>query len=244
MYHLLIVEDEAFVRSGIRRLVDYDRLRIDQIFEAEDGQEAWDIFQREEIHIVLTDINMPAMDGITLSALIKEAAPDTHIIFLTGYNEFDYAVSALKMGADDYLLKPVSKDDIETILEKVTEQMDQKKTEQHLHRLVSHSPAAELGELIRGRLSDKDFNLKIFAEELGFSPNHLSKRIKEELGQPFQNYLISERIKQAQILLLTTDMKNYEIAEKVGFDDVNYFSHRFKLETGITPRQYKKEHLL
>lgn len=240
MYQLLIAEDEAFVRRGIRSLVDYERLQISQIFEAEDGQAAWEIFQREEIHIVLTDINMPVLDGITLSTLIKEKRPDTHIIFLTGYNEFDYAVSALKMGADDYLLKPASRADIEAILQKVVDKLTLSKKQAHIQTLMREASTSDIREAIQAQLSDPGLSLKGLAEALGFSPGHLSKRIKDELGQPFQNYLIAERIRQAKLLLLTTAMKNYEIAEAVGFGDINYFSHRFKLETGMTPKQFRQ----
>lgn len=240
MYHLLIAEDESFVRRGIRSLVDYESLQISRIFEAEDGQAAWEIFQQEEIHIVLTDINMPVLDGITLSTLIKETRPETHIIFLTGYNEFDYAVSALKMGADDYLLKPASREDIEAILQKVIDKLALMKKQEHIQTLLSEASTSDIKEAIQAQLPDPDFSLKSLADELGFSPSHLSKRIKDELGQPFQNYLIAERIRQAKLLLLTTSMKNYEIAESVGFRDINYFSHRFKLETGLTPKQFRQ----
>ena len=63
---------------------------------------------------------------------------------------------------------------------------------------------------------------------------------KKELGLPFQDYLVRERVKQAKLLLLTTDLKIYEIAEKVGFEDMNYFTQRFKQIAGVTPRQFKK----
>ena len=78
------------------------------------------------------------------------------------------------------------------------------------------------------------------AFQLGFSPSYLSVLIKKELGLPFQDYLIQERMKKAKLLLLTTDLKIYEIAEQVGFDDMNYFSQRFKQVVGLTPRQFKK----
>lgn len=275
MFNLLIVEDEYLIRRGICTLLDYTSLEIAQVFEAADGQKAWEIFKREEIHIVVTDINMPKLDGLKLAALIKEDKPETHLIFLTGYNEFDYAVSALKMKADDYLLKPVSKKDIEEILTQIISKMKARQKQQKLHSALNETLSKDLGKLtgnqdlstnlpslaldentqimdknhllasiqksIEENIGNKDFSLKTLAKELGFSPNYLSKRIKDELGFPFQNYLIAERIKKAKLLLLTTDLKNYEIAEAIGFEDMNYFNHRFKLETGLTPRQFKKD---
>ncbi|MEY8461955.1 response regulator transcription factor [Streptococcus merionis] len=242
MYGLLIAEDEPLVRKGIRNLIDYSQFDIHIVEEAADGREAWQIFQEKPIDIVLTDINMPHLDGISLAQLIKEREPRTHVVFLTGYDEFDYALSALKLGADDYLLKPFSKTDVEQILSQILLHLRQAQTEIEVKELVEGKHHSSLGQAIQERLSDPNLTLKNLADQLGFSANYLSQLIKNDVGQPFQHYLIAERIRKAKLLLLTTDLKIYEIAEQVGFEDMNYFSQRFKLETGKTPRQFRKEH--
>ena len=240
MYSLLIVEDEYLVRQGIRSLVDFERFQIDQINEAKDGVEAWDFIEKHQPDIVLTDINMPRMNGIQLAQLIKEAYPHIHLVFLTGYDEFDYALSAVKLGADDYLLKPFSKADIEEMLAKVVKGLRKEEKEERVQRLIETNEQSMLEQAIQERLGDVDLSLKSLGNQLGFSPNYLSVLIKKELGISFQQYLIQERIKKAKLLLLTTDLKIYEIAEQVGFEDINYFSQRFKQIEGITPRQFKK----
>lgn len=241
MFGLLIVEDEPIVRQGIQHLIPYEQFQIDHVFVASDGVEAWDIFQKENIDIVLTDINMPQMDGITLSKLIKEYKQQTRIIFLTGYNMFDYALKALKLGADDYLLKPFSKSDIEIILKKTVSKLKEVAQQKELQQLIEDGPTSKIEKQIEQHLADQNFSRDMLADILGFSPNYLSKLMKEHLGMSFQNYLIARRIAKAKLLLLTTSLKNYEIAEAVGFDDMNYFCHRFKLEVGMTPREFKKE---
>ena len=76
---------------------------------------------------------------------------------------------------------------------------------------------------------------------MGFSPTYLSSLIKKELGLPFQDYLVRERVKQAKLLLLTTDLKIlWRSQKKVGFEDMNYFTQRFKQIAGVTPRHFKK----
>ena len=174
MYAIMIVEDEELIRQGLTSLVDYEQFGMAVINQAENGREAWEKFQEQPADILLTDINMPQMNGLDLAHLVKEQSPSCHIIFLTGYDDFEFARKAIKLGADDYLLKPFSKDDIEEMLAKVKGKLDQ------------------------------------------------------------------ERMKKAQLLLLTTDLKIYEIADQVGFEDMNYFSQRFKQVVGVTPRQYKK----
>lgn len=240
MYSIIIVEDEYLVRQGIASLVDYEQFGMQVIAQAENGIEAWQKFQENPADILLTDINMPQMNGLELAKLVREQAPKCHIVFLTGYDDFDYARTAIKLGADDYLLKPFSKDDVEEMLAKLQTKLDKERKKAQIQNLVDQGQRSELEEAIHARLADSELSLKSLAFQLGFSSSYLSVLIKKELGLPFQDYLIQERMKKAKLLLLTTDLKIYEIAEQVGFEDMNYFSQRFKQVVGLTPRQFKK----
>ena len=240
MYSIMIVEDEYLVRRGIASLVDYEQFGMQVIAQAENGREAWQKFQENPADILLTDINMPQMNGLELAKLVRDQVPTCHIVFLTGYDDFDYARTAIKLGADDYLLKPFSKDDVEEMLAKVRTKLDKERKKVQIQNLVDQGQRSELEEAIHERLADSELSLKSLASQLGFSPSYLSVLIKKELGLPFQDYLIQERMKKAKLLLLTTDLKIYEIAEQVGFEDMNYFSQRFKQVVGLTPRQFKK----
>ena len=240
MYSIMIVEDEYLVRQGIASLVDYEQFGMQVIAQAENGREAWQKFQENPADILLTDINMPQMNGLELAKLVRDQVPTCHIVFLTGYDDFDYARTAIKLGADDYLLKPFSKDDVEEMLAKVQTKLDKERKKAQIQNLVDQGQRSELEEAIHNRLADSELSLKSLASQLGFSPSYLSVLIKKELGLPFQDYLIQERMKKAKLLLLTTDLKIYEIAEQVGFEDMNYFSQRFKQVVGLTPRQFKK----
>ena len=240
MYSIMIVEDEYLVRQGIASLVDYEQFGMQVIAQAENGREAWQKFQENPADILLTDINMPQMNGLELAKLVRDQAPKCHIVFLTGYDDFDYARTAIKLGADDYLLKPFSKDDVEEMLAKVRTKLDKERKKVQIQNLVDQGQRSELEEAIHERLADSELSLKSLASQLGFSPSYLSVLIKKELGLPFQDYLIQERMKKAKLLLLTTDLKIYEIADQVGFEDMNYFSQRFKQVVGLTPRQFKK----
>ena len=240
VYSIMIVEDEYLVRQGISSLVDFETFDMEVMDEAENGLDAWGKIQLAQPDIVLTDINMPHINGIKLAQLVKEQYPSVHIIFLTGYDDFDYALSAVKLGADDYLLKPFSREDVETMLFKVKEKLDKERKQQQVHELVEQAEFSDLEQAIHDRLTDTELSLKSLAFQLGFSPSYLSVLIKKELGLPFQDYLIQERMKKAKLLLLTTDLKVYEIADQVGFEDMNYFSQRFKQIVGVTPRQFKR----
>ena len=116
MYHLLVVEDESLIRRGIRAFIDFDRLGIDEFFEAENGEEGLEAVRSHRIDLILADINMPKMNGLEFCRLAKELDPSIKIAILTGYDYLDYAIRAIKIGVDDYALKPLSRDDVQKLL--------------------------------------------------------------------------------------------------------------------------------
>lgn len=240
MVSVLIVEDEPLVRQGLARLVDYDALGVTQVREACDGQDAWEMLNAEVPDILVTDINMPRMDGVTLAKKVKLTYPQVHLIFLTGYDYVDYLLAAVKLGADDYLLKPVTKVEFEGMLAKVVDKFRQEEKRVQLEALQQGPGDLPLERMIFERLGDSTLSLTSLAEELGFSPNYLSSLIKKQIGMSFQDYVMMSRMQQAKVLLLSTSMKVYEVAEAVGMTDVNYFSVRFKQVVGVTPKQYQK----
>lgn len=242
MYRLLIVEDEYILREGIAQLIDYQRLGIHEVVAVENGEIGWALFQRKAFDIVLTDINMPHLDGITFAQEIKRIAPQTHVVFLTGYDHFDYALSALKLGADDYLLKPISRKEIEAVLTKILKRLQQREQQLLLNSqqsiaLPTQNPVIDY---IEQHLTNPNLSLKDTANALGYSTNYFSTLVKKELGMSFQDYVSQQRIVRAKILLLSTNDKIYQIAEQVGFEDMNYFSSKFKLLTGVTPSVFRK----
>ena len=127
---------------------------------------------------------MPQMNGLDLAHLVKEQSPSCHIIFLTGYDDFEFARKAIKLGADDYLLKPFSKDDIEEMLAKVKGKLDQERKKAQVEDLVSHGYSTDLEEAIHARLADSQLTLKDLAYQLGFSASYLSVLIKKNWDSP------------------------------------------------------------
>ncbi len=251
MYKLLIIDDEPLVRRGICTLVDFDALNISEVYEAANGFEGLELFTTHSPDLVLVDINMPKMNGLEFAEQAKKINSSARIAILTGYNYFDYAVSALKIGVEDYILKPVSKEDVSQILVKLIAKLETS----HQHKAVEQAVSALLQEhevtsetaykeMIQNKifeqLSDSNLSLISLASELGFSSGYLSSLFKKELGVSFQDYVLNQRLDKAKLLLLSSEMKNYEIAKAVGFEDVNYFGTRFKIRFGLSPKQYKE----
>ncbi|MBN2879442.1 MAG: response regulator [Clostridia bacterium] len=249
MYSLLIVDDEPIVRTGIKNLIDYDSLNITQVLEAVNGLQALEAVKSNSIDIVLADINMPKMNGLDFARSAKQHNKDIIIVLVTGYDYFDYAVSALRYGVDEYLLKPVSKSDIEKVLRQMIEKIEDRKVKSEIESIAKDSDneagtdgeyKAQIEEIIENKLAESDFSLSVLSGEINLSTGYLSRIIKQYFGVPFRDYVMKLRIDKAKILLLSSNMKIYEISESLGFEDPNYFSAMFKKATGYSPNGYRK----
>lgn len=253
MYKLLIVEDEPLIRRGMMTLINFESLKIGNCYEAEDGQQGLELYMAHSPQLVLLDINLPLMNGIELAERIKSHNPSTKIAMITGYDYFDYAVSALRIGVDEFVLKPVSKIDISNILFKLIEKYEAEVTREALSDTVisalkQNSLATDQGmngayrsqiqAALDQELFNPDFSLTALASQLNLSPSYLSSLFKTTFGIPFQDFVLQKRLERAKLLLLTSPLKIYEIAETVGFEDVNYFSTRFKKTYGVSPKQF------
>ncbi len=116
MHKILIVDDDRIIRKGLLTTIPWEANGFRLVGEAGDGEQALELIEAQRPQIVVTDIRMPFMDGLQLAEEAKKRYPDLKFIFLTGYEDFNYAKQALKIGAVDYLLKPVER---EVLLEKV-----------------------------------------------------------------------------------------------------------------------------
>lgn len=119
MVKIFLVEDEKFVREGIKNEIDWKLYGFDFVGEAADGELALPLIEMSRPDILITDIKMPFMDGLELGRIVKEKFPETVIIFLSGYDDFDYAQKAIHIGASEYLLKPISKEKLLSVLKKI-----------------------------------------------------------------------------------------------------------------------------
>ena len=108
MIKVFLVEDEIVVREGIKNSIDWESKGFKFMGEAGDGELAYPIIKNTKPDIVITDIKMPFMDGLELSKLIKSEMPHIKIVILSGYDEFEYAKQAITLGVTEYLLKPIS----------------------------------------------------------------------------------------------------------------------------------------
>lgn len=132
MIKVFLVEDEAIIRRGIKKNVEWEKNGFEFVGEAGDGEYAYPQILKTEPDILITDIKMPFMDGLELSHLVKKILPNTKIIILSGYNEFEYAKEAITIGISEYLLKPVTAASLTAVLRKVKEEIREEKEKSRL----------------------------------------------------------------------------------------------------------------
>ncbi|MCL6458615.1 MAG: response regulator, partial [Gorillibacterium sp.] len=129
MMNILLVDDEEFVLDYLEDSINWPDYGINRVFRANSADEALDLTEKETISILITDIRMPEKSGLELLAGLHLQKPEIKVILLSGYAEFEYAKSALQQGAADYLLKPVTADEVETCLGKVVLQIHNERQE-------------------------------------------------------------------------------------------------------------------
>lgn len=127
MFKVLIIDDEPIIRKGLRNIINWKNFGCEVCGEAADGQEGVELIRRLLPDIIITDIKMPETDGLTMLREIKGTVPDSKIIILTGYRDFDYVHEALKIGAFDFLLKPSKIEELTSVIARAVKELKFKK---------------------------------------------------------------------------------------------------------------------
>ena len=127
---VFLVEDEMVIRRGIKNSIDWEKEGYIFCGEASDGELAYPMIIKEKPDILITDIRMPFMDGLELSRLVKHELPETKIILLSGYDEFQYAKEAIDIGITDYLVKPVTGAQLIGTLKKIGQKIEEERGKQ------------------------------------------------------------------------------------------------------------------
>lgn len=116
MRKIMLIEDEELILQGLKNIVDWEAMDMQIVHMAHNGREALEQFAREPVDIIVTDINMPVMDGIAFLTQLRQSEERAKCIILTGYDEFEYARCAIRLGVVDYILKPIDEEKLVAVL--------------------------------------------------------------------------------------------------------------------------------
>lgn len=239
MYKLGIVDDEPRILKGLSNYYPWEDLGFSIVLQASNGKEVLGYLERgNPIDVLLCDISMPEMDGIQLAQIISEQYSSILVIFLSGYADFSYAQKAVKFNVFEYLLKPVKYNELVSLFIKVRLHLSKETNGMMNETTYYDSIIVRIHQYVEENLETVTW--KRVANHIRLSSNYLSYIYKKHTGKNFSDYLLATKMSHAKAYLLETDMKTYEIAEKLGYSDPKNFTRAFRSYFNKSPRDYRK----
>lgn len=256
MFKVAIIDDEPLIVEGLCRTMPWEKWGCQVAGFAYNGREGMEMIRREKPDIIISDINMPELDGLKMIAGLKSEFPDMQLIILTGYREFEYAREAISLGVARFLLKPSKMSELEEAMEEVTNRLSQSaelfpsaslpeeetpsKTDENIpyHNEANSFIVKNALEYIRDNSQEK-LRLADVADQVYVSQWHLSKLLNKHTGKTFSDILNNARMDKARELLKDPSLRISDVAEMVGFQDLAHFSRVFKKIEGMSANEYR-----
>ena len=252
MIKILIADDESYERSLLGEIIDKRFGREAEIRMAENGRLAVDAAALWAADVALMDIEMPGDNGIDAARQILAQRPECKIIFVTAYSLFEYAHEAVKLGACDYILKPVEADDVERAVRRAAAQSEAQRQLEAVAAssadLLDSADSYDKTNLLMGKVKKYlqhnymacDISLDSVSAILNLNSAYFSTLFKRTFGVNFLDYLTELRMEAAKNLLADPLRSTAEVAGMVGYESANYFTRAFKKKVGMTPTDYRR----
>lgn len=262
---VLMVEDEELTREGIRMCIPWESLGITEIAAAEDGEEG--LTKALEFHpdIIMADVRMPRMDGITMAFEIRKILKNARFIFISGYCDKEYLKSAIQLSAVNYIEKPIEPAEIIDALKKSILQVESERRRQsmeeeyrtHFQGVLEEIPeedlvpaswqssmhmADKIERYIQENFGDTNLSLTLLADHFQLTKQYMCWLYKREKEETINQCIIRTRLKWAkEYMRRNPQIKIKNVAVKAGFADSSYFIKIYKKYEGTTPADYVKE---
>ena len=237
VYSVVIVEDNRATADMLATTVDWHSVGCEVAGVAYNGQRGRLLILQSKPDIIIADIRMSGMDGLTMIESIQSLSPASKVIYISAYNDFEYVKKALELRAFDYLLKPFDNDKLLRIVQRIIEEKEQ--------------PQEPLPEVDCGSLSvssilsyirknpSESLSLQSLSAHFDLSPNYISHLIKKHTGRNYLDWVIDARLILAKKLLRDPSYRLEEIAAVVGYKNYISFYNVFVRREGISPSEYR-----
>jgi two-component system response regulator YesN len=238
---IIIAEDEQRARRGLKNLIQMVSEECEVVADAPDGKKALELIKACKPEVVFTDIKMPYMDGIELIKEAKKNNDNIKFVIVSAYEEFQLAKQAISLGVTDYLVKPLIMEDVENVINKINNEIYDKKSEKddklNVHPIILKSLKIIEREYA-SPLSQKEIALR-----LGITAEYFCSLFAKEMNESFVKYMKRYRVEVAKALLKNGLENKDDVAAKVGYSDTKYFSKIFHEITGETVTEYMRNQI-
>ncbi|WP_106768111.1 response regulator transcription factor [Paenibacillus faecalis] len=254
MIKVLLVDDEAPILNNLNKVIPWKDMGMEVVGLARSGMDALEIAKEHDPDLVLSDIRMPLMDGLTFITKLRENGSTAEIFLLTGYQEFEYAREAIKLRVKDYISKPIHYFELEERIREIGEEIRKKQLKEKYLKTVSlieSEPDPDTVKKTPEQLMTSaldyintnlgaDLGIEELSDYLGISSSYFCLLFKNHVGFTFVEYLTKQRMEAAKFLLTNSDKNIAQIGAFVGYHERRYFTKVFQKSTGMTPSEFRE----
>lgn len=246
MFSAMIVDDEPLMLKYLKENLTRIAPEWELAGIACNGLQAIELLQKQYFDAVITDIKMPEMDGLELSKYICQNFSETKIVIISGFDDFEYARSAIRCGVSDYLLKPLNDNDIFETLKKLSDHSKMQsslliKKDDNDINCTAENKLIEMAKKYIYLHYREPLSLSVIADKLNVTTSYLSDLFHKSTGESYSKFITKLRMQQAiKLIKANPDEKIYEIAEKVGFVNSKHFNSVFKKFYNVTPTEFRQ----
>lgn len=243
--NILLVDDDENVIRVLKEKLDWEGLGVREVFSATDIHQAKEILRNGSVQVMVCDIELSEGRGLDLLEWIQQEGFDVQTIFLTCYEQCEYAQRAIALKSRNYFMKPLDYDKLEAGISEAVQTAAERVgtgrggagpgTAEKPHAVVA---------IIRDYLDanyQSDVSRSDLAELVYLNPDYISRLFKKGTGISISSYLVGKRLDLAKGLLESTDLPVNAISHRVGYENYSYFCRMFKENTGCTPNEYRKK---
>lgn len=244
---VLIVEDEELERDFLKTIILDELTPEDLLLTSDSGLQAILLAKQHKPDIIIMDLMISELDGLTAIQEIRKFLPNAIISILSSYSEFSYAQKAISFRVFEYLLKPIKPTAFKEVFCKMlkaipgeNEQIKGNPEDTNIETKEEKQYFVEASvKYIKDHFKEK-LTLEMVASKVFVNPKYFSHVFKKEMGISFTEYVVNLKIQYACKLLETTNYKAYRISLECGFSDPSYFNRVFYTQMNMTPQTYRK----
>ena len=245
-FTVIVAEDEELLLNSLIQKIESMDLNFEVIGKAQTGAQAFDLVKDLTPDLLISDIRMPIVDGITLLENVHDRYPYIKTIIVSGFSDFEYARRAIKINVSEYLLKPIDPKELYSALLSIKTklELEQSTYTDIFNDAMTRNTPEQIAKALREYINchyNEEINLNLIAYGMNYSSSYLTKIFCMQYEISPSKYMISLRMSRAKYLLYhNQELSIKQIGEIIGYHDQGYFSRIFKKYVGISPLEYRE----